>query len=81
MPNGCHIYSKASDMANTTMCDYPHSDHALLHWKYVLRCCDECPYTIFLTKKQIKNMKKQQPQLGFTFTTSLDVAVIMVEFR
>ena len=29
--------------------------------------------SIFLTKKQLENMRKQHPQLGFTFTTSLDV--------
>ena len=37
--------------------------------------------SIFLTKKQIKNMKKQHPQLGFTFITSLDVVLLMVEFH
>ena len=36
---------------------------------------------IFLTKKQIKNTKKQHPQLGFTFITSLDVVLLMVEFH
>ena len=35
--------------------------------------------SIFLTKKQIKNMKKLHPQLGFTFITSLDVVLLMVE--
>ena len=39
MPHGCHIYAKASDMANATMCDYPHSDNSLPHWKCVLQCC------------------------------------------
>ena len=34
---------------------------------------------IFLTKKQIKNMNKQHPKLGFTFITSLDVVMLMVE--
>ena len=34
-----------------------------------------------LTKKQLKNMKKQHPQLGFTFITSLDVVLLMVEFH
>ena len=34
---------------------------------------------IFLTKKQIKNTKKQNPQLGFTFITSLDVVLTMVK--
>ena len=36
---------------------------------------------IFLTKKQIKNMKKQHPQLGFTFITSLDALLLVVEFH
>ena len=36
---------------------------------------------IFLTKKQIKIMKKQHPQLGFTFITSFYGALIMVEFH
>ena len=43
MPHGRHIYAKASDMENATMCAYPHSDHAIPHWKCVLRCCAECP--------------------------------------
>ena len=37
--------------------------------------------SIFLTKKQLKHMTKQHPQLGFTFTTSLDVVLLMVEFH
>ena len=39
MPHGSHIYAKASDMENGTMCTYPKSEHALLHWKCVLQCC------------------------------------------
>ena len=37
--------------------------------------------SIFLTKKQLKNMKKQHPQLGFTFITSSDVVLFMVDFH
>ena len=37
--------------------------------------------SISLTKKQLKNTKKQHTQLGFTFTTSLDVVLLMVEFH
>ena len=37
--------------------------------------------SIFLTKKQLRNMTKLHPQLGFTFTTSLDVVLLMVEFH
>ena len=43
MTHGSHIYAKAYDMAQATMCAYPQSDHALLHWKCVLRCCAKCP--------------------------------------
>ena len=38
IPHGCHIYATESDMAMTTICAYPPSQHALPHWKYVLRC-------------------------------------------
>ena len=37
--------------------------------------------SIFLTNKQLKNMKKQHPQLGFTFITSSEVVIFMVEFH
>ena len=37
IPHGNHIYAKASDMANATMCKYPQSEHSLPHWKCVLR--------------------------------------------
>ena len=78
MPHGSHIYAKESDMENATMCTYPQSDHALPHWKCVLRCCADCPY-INISDQLKKNMKKQHPQLGFTFITSLDVVLLMVE--
>ena len=37
-----HIYAKAYDTKNPTMCEYPKSDHALPHWKCVLQCCAKC---------------------------------------
>ena len=36
---------------------------------------------ILLTKKEEKNMTKQQSQLGFTFITSLGVVLLMVEIH
>ena len=36
IPHGRHIYAKASDMAQDTMCTYPQSTHALSHWKCLL---------------------------------------------
>ena len=81
IPHGRHIYAKASDMANSKMCAYPRSDNALPHWKYVLRCCADCPCINFPDQKKNKDMKKQHPQLGFTFITSLDIVLLMVEFH
>ena len=43
MPHGRHIYAKAYDMENATMCDNLHSDHELPHWKCVLRCWAKFP--------------------------------------
>ena len=43
MPHGNHIYAKSSDMEKDKMFTYTQSDDALPHWKYVLRCCADCP--------------------------------------
>ena len=80
MPHGFHICAKASDMANAKMCDYPHSDNALTHWKCVLGFCADCPCINIPEQETYKNTSKQHPQLGFTFITSLDVVLLMVEF-
>ena len=81
MPHGSHIYAKASDMANATMCTYPrlsiHFHTGNVYCNAVLTVL----VSILLTKKQLKNMKKQHPQLGFTFITSSDVVLFMVDFH
>ena len=81
MPHGSHIYATASDMTNATMCAYPQSEHSLPHWKCALRCCDDCPCINIPDQEKLKNMTKQHPQLGFTFTISLDVVIFMVDFH
>ena len=81
MPHGRHIYAKASDMAKDTMCTYPQTDHALPHWKYVLWCCANYPCINLTYQENIINMKKQHPQYSFTFITSLDAVLLMVEFH
>ena len=43
MLHGRHIYVKASDIAQATMCTYPQSDHELTHWKFLLRLCAKFP--------------------------------------
>ena len=81
MPHGRHIYAKSSDMANATMCTNPHSYNALPRWKCVLLCCAYCPCINLPGQETNKKMRKQHPQLGFTFITSLDVVLLVVEFR
>ena len=54
MPHGRHIYANVYDTAKATMCTYTQSDHALQHWKCVLRFCADCPY-INLTEKETDN--------------------------
>ena len=43
MSHGRHIYSKASDTSQAIICEYPQSEHVLPHWKFLLRCCSDCP--------------------------------------
>ena len=81
MPHGSHIYAIASDMENPTMCAYPQSENSLPHWKCVLRCCADCPCINIPDQETTKKMTKQHPQLGFTFITSLDVVLFMVDFH
>ena len=42
MPHGRYIYAKAYGMEKATMRSYSQSDHALPHWKCVLRCYEQC---------------------------------------
>ena len=81
MPHGSHIYATASDMVNATMFTYPQSEHALPHWKCVLRCCADFLCINIPDQETTKKMKKQHPQLGFTFITSLDVVLLMGEYH
>ena len=78
MPHGSHIYAKASDTSKATMCRYTQSDHAILHWKCILRCCAYCPCINLPDQETDKHMNKKQPQLGFTFITSFHVVLLMV---
>ena len=52
MPHGRHIYAKSSGIAKATLCVYRQSDHALSHWKCVLRCCSKCR-SVSLTDQEI----------------------------
>ena len=81
MPHGRHIYAKAPDMAHATMFTYPQSDHALPHWKFVLRCCADCPCINIPDQEKKIIIQAQHRQYDFTFITSLDVVLLPVEFH
>ena len=65
MPQGRHIYAKASDMANATMCAYPQSEHALPHWKYVFQCCSDCPCINIHDQEKTKKHDETTPSIMF----------------
>ena len=65
MPHGSHIYAKASDMANATMCAYPQSENSLPHWKYVLQCCADCPCINIPDQEITKKYDKTTPTIRF----------------
>ena len=65
MPHGSHIYSKASDMANATMYKYPQSEHALPHWKCVLRGCVDCHCINIPDQETTKNHDETTPSIRF----------------
>ena len=65
MPHGSHIYAKASDMANATMCTYPQSEHALPHWKCLMRCCAECTCINLTDQEKLK--KHEETKLSIRF--------------
>ena len=58
IPHGRHVYVEASDMAKATMCTYTLSDHAFQHWKFVLRCCTDCPYINIFDQETDKKHEK-----------------------
>ena len=65
MPHGCHIYDKASDMENATMCTYHHSDHALTHWKHALLCCYNFPFIKLPDQETNKKYEEATPSIRF----------------
>ena len=81
MPHGRHIYATASDMANASMCTYPQSEVHPHTGKLYCDAVMTVHVLIFLIKKFQINMTKLHPQLGFTFITSLDVVILMVDFH
>ena len=81
MSHGRHIYANASDISKAIICSYPHPDHALPHWKCILRFFSGFPYINLPDQERNKNTKKQHPQLSFTFIASLDVILLRVKFH
>ena len=47
------------------MCTYPQSDHALPHYKCVLRCCDDCPCINITNQETTKKHDETTPSIMF----------------
>ena len=65
MPHRRHIYTKAYDMERATMCDNSQWDHALPHWKCVLRCCAQCSSINILDQETDDKHPKPSPSISF----------------
>ena len=65
MPHVRHIYSKATDMAQATMCSYHQSDHAMPHCKCVLRYCSECPCINIPDQEKYNQNSDTTPSIRF----------------
>ena len=65
MPHGRHIYAKVFDMTKATMCAYSQSDHALPHWKCVLKCCDKCPIVNLTYQETDYQYSNTSPSIRF----------------
>ena len=65
MPHGRHIYAKVYDMAKATMCAKSQSDHALPHWKCVLRCCTKCTRINIPDQETDDQYTKTSPSIRF----------------
>ena len=65
MPHGRHIYSKASDIKDATVCKYPQYDNVLLHCKFVLWCYFECPHINLPDQETNKKHEETTPSIKF----------------
>ena len=65
IPHGHHIYATAAEMAMVTMCAYPPSQHALTHWKCVLRCCANCPHIDLPDQEPYRHHYNTSPSVSF----------------
>ena len=52
-------------MANSTMCTYPQSKHALPYWKCILWCCADCPCINIPDQEITKKHDETKPTIRF----------------
>ena len=64
-PHGCNIYNTASNMSIETMCYCTSKHHGLLHWKFLLYCCDKCPSIVLPGQEENKDTTETCPTIRF----------------
>ena len=47
------------------MCAYPHSYHALPHWKFVMQCCAKCPSVNISDQESDNQYSNTNPSILF----------------
>ena len=65
MTHGRHIYAKTYGMEKITMRAKSQSDHALLHWKCVFRCCAQYPSINIPDQEKDDKYPNSSPSIRF----------------
>ena len=52
-------------MEKAKICTYPQSDHALIHWEFILQCCAEYPNINLPDQEKNKKHKETTPLIRF----------------
>ena len=65
IPHGRHIYDKAYGVAKSTVWPYPQYDHALPHWKCVLRLCAYFPCINIPDQEKDNQYSETTPSIRF----------------
>ena len=65
MTHGGNIYKTSYEMDMSTMCAYPTSQHALLHWKCVLRCCESFSRIDLPCRQSVRHHSNTSPTIRF----------------
>ena len=79
MSHGCHSYQKESDTSMKKNCLYPPSHHALLHWKFLLRCCSNLSQIDLQIQELDKHHSNRSPTINLYVYLSPQYTVLSAQ--